>query len=43
MSNNIRPPAVAGMFYPADPEELRRYVQAVLAQAKSDVPALPGV
>ena len=41
--SGIRPPAVAGMFYPADARQLAQYVQAVLAQAKSDVPALPGV
>jgi AmmeMemoRadiSam system protein B len=36
----IRPPAVAGRFYPADPEELRRLVNALLAQAvPADGPA----
>lgn len=31
--NGIRPPAVAGMFYPADPEELRQMVERFLADA----------
>ncbi len=35
---NIRPPAVAGMFYPADPQDLRRFVRASLRQAAEDVP-----
>ncbi len=39
----IRPPAVAGMFYPADPAQLEEYVRAVLAQATRDVPQLPEV
>ncbi len=30
----VRDPAVAGMFYPADPEELRRMVEGFLAEAK---------
>jgi len=33
---SIRPPAVAGMFYPADPDELRQQVQSLLAAARSD-------
>lgn len=37
---NIRPPAVAGRFYPDDPQLLRRAVAACLAAA--DVPDLPG-
>ncbi len=37
----IRPPAVAGTFYPADPIELRQMVEMFLAQA--DVPDLQGV
>lgn len=37
----VRPPAVAGTFYPSDPIELRRMVQMFLAQAH--VPALTGV
>ena len=41
--SGIRPPAVAGMFYPADAAELERYVRAVLAQAARDVPELPEV
>ncbi len=28
--DRVRPPAVAGMFYPADPEELRRMVEGFL-------------
>ena len=39
----IRPPAVAGMFYPADPAQLEQYVRAVLAQAAREVPQLPEV
>ncbi len=35
----VRPPAVAGMFYPASPVELQRMVDAFLAQA--DPPAIP--
>ncbi len=30
---NVRPPAVAGMFYPADPSTLRREVEGYLAAA----------
>ncbi len=33
-----RPPAVAGLFYPADPLELRRLVHALLATAAARVP-----
>ena len=36
----VRQPAVAGQFYPAQPDELRRMVDEYLAQAA--VPALPG-
>ena len=39
----IRPPAVAGMFYPADPAQLEEYVRAVLAGAAREVPRLPEV
>lgn len=35
---NVRPPAVAGMFYPADPSQLRLQVEALLAAV---VPAFP--
>ncbi|RMG32975.1 MAG: AmmeMemoRadiSam system protein B [Planctomycetota bacterium] len=35
----VRPPAVAGMFYPASPLELQRMVDAFLAAA--DPPAIP--
>jgi MEMO1 family protein len=37
----VRPAAVAGMFYPADPAELAALVDRYLAQAK--VPAIPGL
>ena len=30
---SVRHPAVAGMFYPADPDELRRAVQQAFADA----------
>lgn len=33
MSTKVRPPAVAGLFYPDDPPELRETVSAYLAQA----------
>lgn len=36
----VRPPAVAGMFYPAQPPLLRAQVEAYLAAAR--LPALPG-
>lgn len=36
----IRPPAVAGMFYPSDPDELARSVEAYIDQA--DTVPLPG-
>jgi len=32
--NNIRPAAVAGMFYPADASELKREIESYLAQVK---------
>jgi AmmeMemoRadiSam system protein B len=32
--HRIQPPNVAGLFYPADPSELRREVQSFLAEAK---------
>ena len=38
---NIRPPAVAGMFYPADPEHLRTTVAALLADASTPAAAPP--
>ncbi len=34
MTKRIRPAAVAGSFYPASPERLRRTVEALLAQAQ---------
>jgi len=36
----IRPPAVAGMFYPADPHQLKDYVVSALARAAREVPRL---
>ena len=30
MAQNVRKPAVAGMFYPSDPSELRRQVESFL-------------
>lgn len=39
----VRPPAVAGLFYPADPETLRLHVRALLeAPEAPPAPALPG-
>jgi AmmeMemoRadiSam system protein B len=35
MTQIIRRPAVAGMFYPSDPEELDQMLEAMLADAKS--------
>ena len=34
MSAKVRDPAVAGMFYPAEPEKLRRMIEGFLATAK---------
>ena len=34
MSTNIRQPAVAGMFYPADPDELDAMLDSMLQQAR---------
>lgn len=39
MHPNVRPPAVAGMFYPGDPAQLAADLQALLAEAAA--PALP--
>jgi len=36
----IRPPAVAGLFYPDDPAQLEHYVRAVLARAMEEIPPL---
>ena len=33
-SPTVRPPAVAGLFYPADPARLRAEVSALLAEAE---------
>ena len=37
----VRPPAVAGYFYPAEPARLRGQVEAMLEQARADL-AVPG-
>ena len=37
-SKKTRFPAVAGLFYPADPEELREMINGFLEQAQNDVP-----
>jgi AmmeMemoRadiSam system protein B len=34
MSGHVRPPAVAGLFYPADPAELTATVDGLLAGAR---------
>ena len=39
MSNTLRPPAVAGLFYPENPAELRAWVRAALAEAPAHPPA----
>lgn len=39
MSETIRPPAVAGSFYPADPEELRAMVLGFLGAAPREAPS----
>ena len=33
MSETVRVPAVAGMFYPSDPDELRMQIEGFLAEA----------
>ena len=38
---NIRPPAVAGMFYPADAGELRTLLDALLSQSPTDTATPP--
>ncbi|MFH0953924.1 MAG: AmmeMemoRadiSam system protein B [Verrucomicrobiota bacterium] len=38
-STAIRPPAVAGMFYPADPDELHQMVSGYLKEAEQTGPA----
>src|SRR5487761_2066189 len=37
---NIRPAAVAGMFYPAEPRQLADDVQQLLVKARADTPRL---
>ena len=37
MSTTVRPPAVAGLFYPGDPESLRAMIDADLAEAGAHV------
>src|SRR5881227_3559948 len=39
-SSIVRPPAVAGKFYPADPETLRRDVEAYLPEGIEKIAAL---
>lgn len=39
VAGGVRPAAVAGMFYPADPGELRAAVAACLGEAPADEPA----
>ncbi len=41
VSTKVRPPAVAGLFYPGDPTELRDVVSEYLAQAPSAAGPLP--
>ena len=36
---HIRHPAVAGMFYPGDPQELERMVEQFLSEARTEAPA----
>jgi AmmeMemoRadiSam system protein B len=38
---NTRPPAVAGMFYPADAGELSATIDQLLAQTRSKTDAQP--
>ncbi|MGC8839247.1 MAG: AmmeMemoRadiSam system protein B [Anaerolineae bacterium] len=38
---SVRPPAVAGQFYPREPEALEQMVQALLRQARLAVPPAP--
>lgn len=40
--SGLRPPAVAGSFYPADPAQLRSTVDGFLSRARQSLPALPG-
>ncbi len=41
--SNIRPPAVAGTFYPDDPAVLRNHVAAAISQAARETPPIKGV
>ncbi|MFC4310687.1 AmmeMemoRadiSam system protein B [Steroidobacter flavus] len=41
MSTKVRPPAVAGLFYPGDPEQLRDVVSEYLAQAPTVAGPVP--
>jgi len=36
---SVQDPVVAGQFYPADPNELKKMIEGFLAQAKPEVPA----
>ena len=37
-ANAVRPPAVAGRFYPDDPHTLRRAIETLLAKARPSPP-----
>ncbi len=39
---NVRQPAVAGQFYPEDPEELRGMITGYLEEARADLPMFEG-
>lgn len=41
VSTKVRPPAVAGLFYPGDPEELRDVISEYLAQAPTVAGPVP--
>lgn len=41
MNTNVRPPAVAGLFYPGDPQELRDVISGYLAQAPTTAGPVP--
>ena len=41
LQQRIRPPAVAGMFYPADPAQLTRDLDLMLEDAPGSVPPVP--
>ncbi|MFO7932300.1 MAG: hypothetical protein ACQETG_09785 [Thermodesulfobacteriota bacterium] len=39
-ADNVRKPAVAGTFYPAEPEELKKNIAELTAQAEKTCPTL---